>query len=262
MNFQEAFYTQLVSGIIGYFAVWNGCKACLQRISMALPFLLTTPLTVLFIFLQQKGYLPVNFSIFLQLDQLVFENFLELNNIMFVLIGGSLLWLSYIIITTYLWRAIPNDQPCMLEKALFFRTEYNSLLLEHSLVLNRKRTHSSPYKFFRDSKHFILTVTTMWHEEYEEMASLLTSLRSLDDSKVPNDWFENHIIFDDAFKETGEHNDYVKQLQEVLDKEFKVKIETQFPTYYGKILLAKWKNGTELVIHLKNVKQVILKLCF
>ena len=101
-----------------------------------------------------------------------------------------------------------GDNAYQLESELWCRPEFTGMFIEQSLTHNRARKHSKKdqYGQVKNQSHNHKThiVTTMYHEEEDEMKNLLRSLHLLDQqcpaSKKHLEHFTAHIIFDDAFE--------------------------------------------------------------
>uniref|UniRef100_A0A3P8YUV6 chitin synthase n=1 Tax=Esox lucius TaxID=8010 RepID=A0A3P8YUV6_ESOLU len=183
---------------------------------------------------------------------------------------GACMWLGLITCTYYVW----NFKVQRIERTteLFVRRLYESAFIDLSLLLN---TRMKIVCAVDDVENCVIYLcATMWHETYDEMLKILTSMFRLDryrgDPKEEHKDvfdFECHIFVDDAFmieKATGKKfiNEYVTDLIHVVIEVYRVFTNKEpddvsiIETPYGGRLLFVMPEGNMLSIHLKD-KQLI-----
>ena len=178
-------------------------------------------------------------------------------------------FLSQLWITSHIWTK--RAQKLAKEELIFDTPFYDSLLIEQSLLLNRRMDDEKEdtdnmlmNKFITKSK--IIGCATMWHESKEEMTALLMSVLKMDkDSKKRSqndedvyDW-EMHIFFDNAFDASGKNvNKYVTCLLELM-KEKGIALESVMETPYGGQIIWRLPGLTSIVCHLKDKNKIKIK---
>uniref|UniRef100_A0A674ELD8 chitin synthase n=1 Tax=Salmo trutta TaxID=8032 RepID=A0A674ELD8_SALTR len=189
---------------------------------------------------------------------------------------GICMWLGLITCTYYVW----NFKVQRIERTteLFVRRLYESAFIDLSLLLNTKmkvvQTRNQESVVDDVENCVIYLCATMWHETYDEMLKILTSMFRLDryrgDPKEEHKDvfdFECHIFVDDAFmidKETGKKfiNEYVTDLIHVVIEVYRVFTNKEpddvsiIETPYGGRLMFVMPEGNMLYFHLKD-KQLI-----
>lgn len=184
---------------------------------------------------------------------------------------GICMWLGFITCTHYVWKI--KVQRIERTSQLFVRRLYESSFIDLSLLLNTKMKLSSAQT--QDSQGeidncIIYLCATMWHETYDEMLKILTSMFRLDryrgdPMKQHNDRFnfECHIYVDDAFmidKETGKRvvNSFVQDLINVIIEVYRVFTHKEpddvsiIETPFGGRLVVVLPEGNMLFAHLKD----------
>uniref|UniRef100_A0A8C7U3U0 chitin synthase n=1 Tax=Oncorhynchus mykiss TaxID=8022 RepID=A0A8C7U3U0_ONCMY len=189
---------------------------------------------------------------------------------------GICMWLGLITCTYYVW----NFKVQRIERTteLFVRRLYESAFIDLSLLLNTKmkvvQTRNQESVVDDVENCVIYLCATMWHETYDEMLKILTSMFRLDryrgDPKEEHKDvfdFECHIFVDDAFmidKETDKKfiNEYVTDLIHVVIEVYRVFTNKEpddvsiIETPYGGRLMFVMPEGNMLYFHLKD-KQLI-----
>ena len=175
----------------------------------------------------------------------------------------SQLWLTQHIWTRKVIRLAKSE-------LVFDMPYYDSLILEQSLLLNRRmddemEIHQDILTQASKKESRILGCATLWHETENEMLDLVTSLfridnyigngeKSLDDTFQ----FEMHIIFDDSFNSKGHINEYVSQLINLLSNKA-VPLASRCTTPYGGRLTWNLKHKLQIVCHLKDKRKIRIK---
>ncbi|KAG5855060.1 hypothetical protein ANANG_G00044900 [Anguilla anguilla] len=188
---------------------------------------------------------------------------------------GLFMWLALLCATYYVWNI--KVQRIERTSQLFVRRLYESAFIDQSMLLNTKmkvnRVRNQEYHNELESC-VIYLCATMWHETYDEMLKILTSMFRLDryrgDPKKEhkdNFDFECHIFVDDSFKKDKDSdstlvNEYVNDLTHVIIEVYRVFTNKEpddvsiIETPYGGRLLLVMPEGNMLYIHLKD-KQLI-----
>ncbi|KAK1890823.1 Chitin synthase chs-1 [Dissostichus eleginoides] len=164
---------------------------------------------------------------------------------------GVCMWSGFVTCTYYVWKI--KVQRIERTSQLFVRRLYESAFIDLSLLLNTKmKVPRAKSQESQDDmqKCVIYLCATMWHETYDEMLKILTSMFRLDryrgdPNEEHNDCFdfECHIYVDDAYmndKETNKRlvNSYVTDLIHVVIEVYR--------------LMFVMPEGNMLYIHLKD----------
>ncbi|XP_028676539.1 chitin synthase chs-1-like [Erpetoichthys calabaricus] len=214
------------------------------------------------------------------------------NNILpnILLAVSSIGWLLGLALSTiYLWQIkIPRIERT---SEVFVRHLYEGAFIDQSMLLNVRmnmgeaETNDSREKWSKKDHVMIYLCATMWHETFEEMLKILTSLFRLDRyqpkkmSQKNKMSIEAHIFFDDAFVEIEESgrkklvvNEYAECLVEVISEVYKVFTEKKnsklnddpdnvikhdmIKTPYGGRLCYMLPEGNYLYIHFKDKTRI------
>ncbi|XP_040894744.1 chitin synthase 1 [Toxotes jaculatrix] len=184
---------------------------------------------------------------------------------------GVCMWSGFVTCTYYVWKI--KVQRIERTSQLFVRRLYESAFIDLSLLLNTKMKvpRARNQESHDDIQSSVIYLcATMWHETYDEMLKILTSMFRLDryrgdpkeDHKDCFD-FECHIYVDDAFmteKDTGKRlvNSYVNDLIHVVIEVYRVFTNKEpddvsiIETPYGGRLMFVMPEGNMLYIHLKD----------
>ncbi|XP_032416117.1 chitin synthase 1 isoform X2 [Xiphophorus hellerii] len=188
-----------------------------------------------------------------------------------LVLEGVCMWGGFVTCTYYVWKI--KVQRIERTSQLFVRRLYESAFIDLSLLLNTKM--KLPKAQTNENQDELQNVViylcaTMWHETYDEMLKILTSMFRLDryrgdpkeEHKDSFD-FESHIFVDDAFmteKETGKRlvNEYVEDLIHVVTEVYRVFTNKEpddvsiIETPYGGRLMFVLPEGNMLYVHLKD----------
>nr|BBB15957.1 chitin synthase [Oreochromis mossambicus] len=184
---------------------------------------------------------------------------------------GVCMWSGFVTCTYYVWKI--KVQRIERTSQLFVRRLYESAFIDLSLLLNTKmkvpkaKTQESHDEM---QKCVIYLCATMWHETYDEMLKILTSMFRLDryrgDPKEEHKDcfdFECHILMDDAFMTDDDTNKrlvntYVNDLIHVVIEVYRVFTNKEpddvsiIETPYGGRLMFVLPEGNMLYVHLKD----------
>ncbi|KAM9765914.1 chitin synthase 1 [Menidia menidia] len=184
---------------------------------------------------------------------------------------GLCMWSGFVTCTYYVWKL--KVQRIERTSQLFVRRLYESAFIDLSLLLNTKmKLPKAQNQESQDELQncVIYLCATMWHETYDEMLKILTSMFRLDryrgDPKEEHKDcfdFECHIYVDDAFmteKETGKRlvNSYVNDLIRVVIEVYRVFTNKEpddvsiIEAPYGGRLMFVLPEGNMLYVHLKD----------
>ncbi|XP_022598870.1 uncharacterized protein LOC111220150 isoform X2 [Seriola dumerili] len=184
---------------------------------------------------------------------------------------GVCMWSGFVTCTYYVWKI--KVQRIERTSQLFVRRLYESAFIDLSLLLNTKMKvpRARNQESHDDIQNCVIYLcATMWHETYDEMLKILTSMFRLDryrgDPKEEHKdcfEFECHIYVDDAFmteKDTGKRlvNSYVDDLIQVVIEVYRVFTNKEpddvsiIETPYGGRLMFVMPEGNMLYVHLKD----------
>ncbi|XP_051920060.1 chitin synthase 1 [Hippocampus zosterae] len=184
---------------------------------------------------------------------------------------GVCMWLALVTCTYYVWKT--KVQRIERTSQLFVRRLYESAFIDLSMLLNTKMkvSRARNQESQDDIQNCVIYLcATMWHETYDEMLKILTSMFRLDryrgDPKEEHKDcfdFECHIYVDDGFmteKDTGKRlvNSYVNDLTQVVIEVYRVFTNKEpddvsiVETPYGGRLVFVMPEGNMLYIHLKD----------
>ncbi|KAG7235996.1 hypothetical protein INR49_001394, partial [Caranx melampygus] len=184
---------------------------------------------------------------------------------------GVCMWSGFVTCTYYVWKI--KVQRIERTSQLFVRRLYESAFIDLSLLLNTKmKVPRARNQESHDEVQncVIYLCATMWHETYDEMLKILTSMFRLDryrgDPKEEHKDcfdFECHIYVDDAFmteKDTEKRlvNEYVKDLIQVVIEVYRVFTNKEpddvsiIEAPYGGRLMFVMPEGNMLYVHLKD----------
>ena len=220
------FAVHVACGFLAYIISWLACFMNMHRYGLALPVLLATPFSIpMFIVVILKldlGFQVDSMFIPMLSPEPDTGSIAVLSHVHLWLIlafsFAALLWVGQILITTYsLFRS--KNVVLALDKDMFVRPYYSSILAEQYLILNRNistldlfsddlRAHENESRAnIQNRKDYTVFIcSTMYREKVEEMEQMLRSLRRVavcykDERKKPLKKrrfkkFESHIFFD------------------------------------------------------------------
>ncbi|XP_035011461.2 chitin synthase 1 [Hippoglossus stenolepis] len=184
---------------------------------------------------------------------------------------GVCMWSGFVTCTYYVWKI--KVQRIERTSQLFVRRLYESAFIDLSLLLNTKMKvpRARNQESHDDIQECVIYLcATMWHETYDEMLKILTSMFRLDryrgDPKEEHKDcfdFECHIYVDDAFmtdEDTKKRlvNTYVDDLVDVVIEVYRVFTNKEpddvsiIETPYGGRLMFVMPEGNMLYVHLKD----------
>ncbi|XP_045888846.1 chitin synthase 1 [Micropterus dolomieu] len=188
---------------------------------------------------------------------------------------GVCMWSGFVTCTYYVWKI--KVQRIERTSQLFVRRLYESAFIDLSLLLNTKMKvpRARNQESHDDIQNCVIYLcATMWHETYDEMLKILTSMFRLDryrgDPKEEHKDcfdFECHIYVDDAFmteKDTEKRlvNSYVNDLIHVVIEVYRVFTNKEpddvsiIEAPYGGRLMFVMPEGNMLYIHLKDKERI------
>jgi len=268
----SALHYALIGTIVAYGMVWVACLACMQVFCFALPILIATPLSVFYQTFSCHNYI---FGV-AKIGKCSAFYYGTLNDAILIA-AGILLWVSFIIVSGHLWQGIDKRDANQNEEDMWAQPETISCVFtDQSLALNRNRNPKVVKSLDGDVEygfhaHRTYITTTMYHETKTEMSKLVMSLLQID-AEIPTedkvaDYYECHIIFDDAFLKKPNpkpdhfdyspfYNEYVFYLLDILQDLKLKKLGDAVVVWYGEVLTFKFALGMKLVIHLKDVSKI------
>ncbi|KAK6489131.1 chitin synthase chs-2-like [Huso huso] len=285
------------SAVCHWFGV-VGCKIHAVRCSFALPVVLTTPAVVIaFVvsfLIQFNNILQNNVNATIGGFCSDFYDYKLMNTSKLVLdeisnsichtsvrynepwgpavmgLEGLCWWVGLLCSTYYIWTQ--KFQRIERTTQIFVRRLYEAAFIDQSLLLNTRMKIIKAKKQENNEKVescVIYLCATMWHETFDEMLKILTSMFRLDryrgdpkEQHKDNVDFECHIFVDDSYEKDNSVNKYVKDLVSVIIEVYRVFTNKEpddvsiIKTPYGGRLACILPEGNMLYIHLKN-KQLI-----
>ncbi|XP_063047742.1 chitin synthase 1 [Engraulis encrasicolus] len=184
---------------------------------------------------------------------------------------GVCMWVGLLCAARFVWKT--KVQRIERTSQLFVRRLYEAAFIDQSLLLNvRMKVVRAQNEENKDKLEdcMIYFCATMWHETYDEMLKILTSMFRFDryrgDPKEEHSDsfdFECHILVDDAYmkeKLTDRRvvNDYVNDLIHVVIEVYRVFTNKEpdevsiIETPYGGRLVFVMPEGNMLYVHLKD----------
>ncbi|CAF2149420.1 unnamed protein product [Rotaria magnacalcarata] len=216
------------TGLCYYFSK-SACKMQMQRVAFAVPLTLATPVTLAIMI----GLCQWKTDQIVLIREIMYwdcsENLSSTRITWHIVVGLSLWYLSQLWITSHVW--FPENKRLATTETLFVLPQYDSSLIEQSLLLNRRRNEPehqknifedhlkglgmAPYSEDEklDNNTKIYLCGTLWHETISEMILILKSIMRMDIDQsarrqardefqvIDPDYYdmEAHVFFDDAF---------------------------------------------------------------
>ena len=198
---------QIITTFLGYIFAWTACTMTLSHTSMALPLLLSTPVSVAWYYISAYSLASSNVFPSFTSPQSVFKDALP-----FAPLVLSLLWIGEFLAMLYFLLAKRNII-LSADTDMFLTPHYDGVFLEQHMILNRQvgktafdaDTYKTAGKLKRHPRT-IFICSTMYRENELEMKQMLTSVRRVaqyyEQQKIANpdlcDTYESHIFFDGA----------------------------------------------------------------
>ena len=197
------FTVHVMCGFLAYIISWLACFMNMHRFGLALPVLLATPFSVPIV-------MKLNLDFGFQMDSILLSPNINVWLIVAFITGALLQWVGQILITTHsLFRS--RNVVLALEKDMFVRPYYSSILVEQYLILNRNTCirageNDSGGSTQNPKNYTVFICSTMYREKIEEMEQMLRSIRRVavcykverkkSSDKRRFNKFESHIFFD------------------------------------------------------------------
>ena len=266
-----AVIVQIVVTFVGYIIGWVACTMTLSRLSLALPLLLSTPITVIWYYVSTYGFKIENkvFPRFTIEEEKPFGNVDKWTPIVI-----SLLWISELIAMGY-FLLVKTNIILSKDSEMFLTPHYDGVFFEQHMILNRQTRKSDIYEEL-DTEHgrgeaiqrtprTIFICSTMYRENEIEMKQMLSSIyqlgkQFLEDKKTASqgdiiDKYESHIFFDGAINGT-QIQEFGLQLLSLLPETLHVDMRRcmRVKTPYGYRLM--WEiggmDGMPFTVHFKD----------
>jgi chitin synthase len=261
----------LIGSWVAFYTCWLSCLACMQIFCVALPVLLTTPLAIFYQTWNCKYY--IYGAAWSSCKTFTTGDLSD----GYIIAGGVLLWLSFIIVSGHLWGGIDKRDANQLEEDMWTQPEaFSCVFIEQSIALNRNRNPKVVKSLDGEVEygfhaHRTFITTTMYHESKIEMQKLVMSLLQID-AEIPTedkvaDYYEAHIIFDDAFLKQPNpkpdhfeyspfYNQWVFYLLDIFSELKLKRLGDPVVVWYGEVVTFKFALGMKLVVHLKDVTKI------
>ena len=227
-----AMIVHVVVTVFGYIFAWMACAMALSRLSMSLPLLLSTPVTVIWYHLSTKAF--TTFPYFSHGENQADG---------YISIVVSLLWFSEVIATGY-FLLVKTNIILSNDSEMFLMPHYDSVFFEQHMILNRQTRKDVMYndldhesgrgETIRRHPRTIFVCSTMYRENETEMKQMLISLYNLANhystlknaagSERTHDKYESHIFFDGAINDT-QIQEFGLQLLSLLKETLHVKLK-------------------------------------
>ena len=211
---------QIVFTFFGYIMGWIACTMTLSRLSLALPLLLSTPVTVVWYYLSTYVF---------KIDNKVFPRFTVGEEQPFAYgdvykhapIIVSLLWFGELIAMGY-FLLVKTNIILSRDSEMFLAPHYDGVFFEQQVILNRQTRKDELYNDLDQERgrgetisrnpRTIFICSTMFRENETEMKQMLSSIYNLANHYSSQkdaagesdsyDRYESHIFFDGAINGT------------------------------------------------------------
>ena len=252
-NTLAVFLVQLLTTLFAYLFAWIACMMTLSPYSMALPLLVSTPVTVVWYFLRIFA-IPPNvhfFPTFVMADEHdIFSHTYPYAPLLLTLLWvGQVIGLGYYILTK---RNVILSQ----DTEMFLTPYYDGVFFEQQMILNRqtKKYDTEPHmragNTIQREPRTIFICSTMYRESEIEMKQMLTSIGRVaehferEKTQNPNlcDTYESHIFFDGAINGT-QLQEFGLQLLSLLEDTLGVRRENCIKTRTPYGLCLSWHLG-------------------
>lgn len=236
---------------------------------LAMPLLLSTPVTIAIYFLTNSNARINNYDLYLfpfkKVDAPVLDwgHTVVSDQLMILIFSiGVLLFIGQLLIITYR-TFITKNSILAYDGDMFVRPYYNSVLLEQSLALNRCATYKPHIQDGTRAPCTVFICSTMFRESLVEMKQMLISIHrvakhySKVNRTIASDKFESHIFFDGGC--TGEElSEFAVQLMSLVPQAMKVEWSDVLKqsTPYGHRLTWTLEGHMPFVVHLKDNNKV------
>ena len=215
-NDLPAMIVQIVVTLTGYIIGWIACTMALSRLSLALPLLLSTPVAVIWYYLNVYLIESNTFPHFSFGGETPFTDVDK-----YVPLIASLLWCVELIAMGY-FLLVKTNIILSEDSEIFLTPHYDGVFFEQYMILNRQTNKNAVYndlerergrgETIRRHPRTIFVCSTMYRENETEMRQMLKSIYSLAnhystqrDTARDNgtyDKYESHIFFDGAINDT------------------------------------------------------------
>ena len=210
---------QVVATFIGYLVGWVACTMILSRLSLALPLLLSTPVTIIWYYLSTYSF---------KLENRVFPTFTiesddqnpvrKIDKYVLMCILTLLLWFGELIAMGY-FLLVKTNIILSRDSEMFLTPHYDGIFFEQHMILNRQTKKKSVFQdlgqedgrgdVIRRNARRIFVCSTMYRENEIEMKQMLSSIYNLACNysatireRGAHDKYESHIFFDGAINGT------------------------------------------------------------
>ena len=263
---------QVVVTFVGYIIGWVACTMNLSKLSMALPLLLSTPVTVTWYYVSVYRF---------KLENKIYPYFTVEEEKPFgdvdkrVPIVLSLLWVGELLAMGY-FLLVKTNIILSKDSEMFLTPHYDGVFFEQHMILNRQTRKKEFYDkidsdFERNTgeatvknPRTVFICSTMYRENETEMKQMLLSIYSMAQHYRKKketagnslyDSYESHIFFDGAINGTQIHK-YGLQLLSLLEETLHIDLKKcqRIKTPYGYRL--KWDiyglGGMPFTVHFKD----------
>ena len=208
---------QVVFTLLGYIIGWIACTMTLSQLSMALPLLLSTPVTVLWYYL--SVHVPELAKAFPRFTPYEEQPFKDLDKYLPAIL--SLLWISELLAMGY-FLLVKTNMILSEDTEMFLTPHYDGVFFEQHMILNRQTKKKMIYadlnherergETIQQKPRTIFVCSTMYRENETEMKQMLVSIYNLANHYFTQksatgdngtfDRYESHIFFDGAINGT------------------------------------------------------------
>ena len=263
------FLVQIFATFFGYWFAWIACTMTLHWLGMALPLLLSTPITIVWYYLsyyeigkQKAQWFPFYGRLGDFSEDHVHDIFLYAPFIAMLLWFGQTLAMGY-----YIWTR--SNLILSKDTEMFLIPHYDGVFFEQQLMLNRQTNKDDdgqhiyhPSNTLRRNPRTIFICSTMYRENDIEMEQMLMSIHriaQLHEKQAPDerDHYESHIFFDGSLNGT-QLTHFALQLVSLLEDTLHVKLtecdreETPYGCKLSWFIGMDQGKGMPFCIHMKD----------